>query len=252
MALLLWHKRNRANSRRGPAVGRWGGLRSSGSSDTRHHGPSESMGGILNDIGPAIATAATAGSRDDFTSAEDEKTESPITPANRHDSVTSLSYPTSHPRASTTSLGHNQTSQSYAATALQHGLPIPVPISDTERHKRGSMDVADLSYSLSTPGTRLSHASKRGTEPPIDIIPMDRPNSGNRRASRKPVPQYDASEIEVRSSIIDMPSFEPSSMNSQSRSSTINISNSPKRISVPLDARPMHYLVPDMPPPGKP
>jgi hypothetical protein len=248
MALLLWHRRNRVNSRHGPAVGRWGGLGSSGASDAGHHGPSESMGGILNDIGPAIATAATAGSRDDFTSAEDEKPELPITSANRHDSVTSLPYPTPLRRASTASLSHNQINQSHAATALQHDLPFPMPFNDTEGHKRGSVDVADLSYSLSAPGSRLSHASKRRTDPPTEIIPMDRSASGNRRASRKPVPQYDATEIEVRSSLVDMPPELPT-MNPQSRNS---ISNSPKQKSIPLDARPMHYLIPDMPPSGKP
>jgi hypothetical protein len=81
---------------------------------------------------------------------------------------------------------------------------------------------------------------------------MDRSVSGSRRASRKPVPQYDATEIEVRSSIVDIPPFELPSMNRHSHNLAANVPSNPKRKSTSMDVRPMHYLIPDMPQSGNP
>ncbi|KIM78239.1 hypothetical protein PILCRDRAFT_600759 [Piloderma croceum F 1598] len=238
-ALLLWRKSRQVRSRRGAAVGRWGGLGSNASGEpfTRdkvvngnHHGPSESMGGMLNDVGPA-ANNTIASSRDDFDSVdEEEKLSSPLSPAQRPDSIVVLPYSAAHRRGS--------------SVAFERHSDIPLPAIDTraDSRRRRSLDQIDYRHSpaSSSPPSTTKNSSRK---PSAEMIPMDRSSSGgNRRSSRKPVPQYDAAEIQGNV----LPSSEQLAMDF---SSTPN--GNPKHKLSSGDIRPIHYLMPDMPTPNK-
>jgi hypothetical protein len=244
-ALFLWRKNRQLRSRRGAAVGRWGGLGSNASSggdpftrDKALHGPSESMGGMLHDISPAAAgggNTVTASSRDDFDSVLDseEKFSSPISP--RPDSMVILPYSPTHRRGS-------------SSTAFERHSDIPLPPIDTRAYdpRRRSLDspttttaaAADYRHSpgSSPPSTKIS-----SRKPSAEMIPMDRSASGKRRSSRKPVPQYDdddAADMQQQSHNVPLPSSEPA---------TTDFGSTPKHKLSSGDVRPVHYLIPDMP-----
>jgi len=245
-AVLFSRRDRRLSSRRGAAVGKWGGLGSTGPGDpfTRdkvstkdtNHGPSESMGGILNDVDPAIIT--TASSRDD--SLDEEKMASSITSTRKLGSVAVPLNMNTHHRISTSSSGRNRPS-----TAFER-IPMPV-IDTTESHRRFSVDIPGHASAISTPDTpRPSPMSpRRPGNFSTEAIPMDRSASGSRRTSRKPVPAYDEAEIEAHNGYSNLP-LPPK--DSSSSHTTDNISSSPKNKSIPGDVQPMHLLMPDMPP----
>jgi hypothetical protein len=184
---------------------------------------------MLNDVGPAGNTV-TASSRDDFDSVEEEeKLSSPISPAQRPDSIVVLPYSAAHRRGS---------------SALERHSDIPLPAIDprADNRRRLSLDLTDYRHSPgSSPSTKSS-----SRKPSAEMIPMDRSTSGNRRSSRKPVPQYDAAEIQ---SNVGMPSSEQLATDFNSSYPPPN--GNPKHKLSSGDIRPIHYLIPDMPTPNK-
>jgi len=274
-ALLLLHKSGRSQDRRPAAVGRWGGLGSTDDGDpfsggkittegsaSRGHGQSESTAGILNDIGPAIATAVTTRLHDDIDSTEDEKN-SPTTPASVPDLPPVLPYTAHHRRTSTTSSLHNQTRQPRTSSTLERdSIAMPVIATHTDARRRGSLDVVDHGRSPPAPRTaRLSQPfmnspdKKEILSPEINRSTLG--GAGGRRASRKPVPQYDVSDIEADAAWSDLSNiggrspFSPPPIDSHFPNSSTNSSNNPNHKSSPGDPRSLHYLIPDSPPAGK-
>lgn len=258
-ALLFVRKQNNAaRSRRG----NWGGLagastdsqaafakggRSTGQSASGGvHKPTESTGGMLNDIGPAIATATVTSSQDDLDSGEDEKFSSPTSPSVLHDIQPVAYSPTHAHRTSASSQVPNysrprtstqQSDTSISSATIHRGVPT-ADIADYHR--------ADRSPSLPVSSRSTNNSPRAADFSSAEMIPMGRSASsqsamGARRASRKPVPQYDASELEQQSSSsnAELPSFdfEPNQ--------TLN--HKPSNGSVGQ----MHYLIPDMPPPSR-
>jgi len=205
------------------------------------HGITDSTRDILNDGGPAIATASTTCSHDmHFT--ENEKTASPTTYATDNNSRP-LPYTTNHHRTSTASSFRNQNRQPHSASPFDRDS-IAMPFTDgyDDALRRGSVDVSDHRRSVSTPGTarKLHTNSPHKTE--FLSSEMIRPMSGfavPRRASRKPVPQYD--EPDVKQS--------PRSLtDTDSPDSIANTNNSSQSSSG--DPRSVHYLMPDLPQAG--
>lgn len=275
-ALLLLRKNKRASrSRRATNVG-WGGLKSTDSQDPfsgggqapghsssgGNHGPTESMGGILNDSGPAAAD----NSQEDLYSIVDEKG-SPTSPSvlGNADFVPPLPY--NNRRASVTSSINNQaTNYSRPRTSSVRNSNNSIPLADTQppSRSRASVDIADYARSASLPGMSRPTVSPRKPEfSSAEMIPMGRSTSSNsalgaRRASRKPVPQYDASELEGHSSSsnVELPSFDfESSQISGDSPVRPGGSDGPfgglNHKSSFGDAKQMHYLIPDMPPPAR-
>ena len=238
-ALLFVRRKNQAgHSRRG----NWGGLgdvstesRGAGRNASGGiHKPTESTGRILNDIGPAIATATVASSLDDLDFREDEKFSS-STSSNALHNVQPIVYNPTH--AHRTSGSSRQSNNSTSSATVHRGVPT-ADIADYHRTERSpSLPVSPRSTTGLPRATDLSSA---------EMIPMGRSSSsqsamGARRASRKPVPQYDAAELEQQpsSSNVELLPFDLDAMQALNRQPS---NGSVKQI---------HYLIPDMPPPSK-
>lgn len=231
--MMLMRRKNRsARARRSFSDPHDPFTRGKSASATRHHGPSESTGGMLSDIGPAIATAVDAHSNENLYSA-DEKGGSPGK-ASSIDAIAQLAYTggAHHRSSSSSSLNQPPT----ARTSLSHSRASPT------NGRRPSLDAADYLRSerlASNPGAQRSIPPR--TAAGIESIPMGRSSSGqSRRASRKPVPQYDASELQVTASEVSLPMPSPQDPGSGLRHQSSS-----------GDIRPVHYLMPDLPPPGQ-
>lgn len=231
--MMLMRRKNRsARARRSLSDPRDPFTRAKPTGAARHHGPSESTGGMLSDIGPAIATAVDAHSNENLYFG-DEKGGSPGK-LSSIDAVAQLAYAggAHHRSSSSSSLNQPPT----ARTSLSHSRASP------SNGRRPSLDTADYLRSERS----LSNPSAQRQLPPrtaalIESIPMARSSSGqSRRASRKPVPQYDESELQATASEISLPM-------PLSQDSGIGLRHQGSS----GDVRPVHYLIPDLPPPGQ-
>ncbi|KZP17488.1 hypothetical protein FIBSPDRAFT_27019 [Athelia psychrophila] len=207
----------------------------------RHHGPSESTGGMLisdtgHDIGPAIATAVEAHSNEDLYSVSEKDMSGSPGKSSIDAALAHLSYTggNNHRSSSSSTLNHQPLT---ARTSLSHSRGSPPD------GRRPSLDIADYARSersSSAPGAPRPF-SPRTVAATSEFIPMGRSSSGaSRRASRKPVPQYDASELQATPSEQSLPS--PLHIGAESGLRHQSSSG---------DVRPVHYLIPDMPPPGQ-
>ena len=238
-ALFFLRRRNRVARGR---HGSWGGVRATSTDSyaafTRAGrgtgqnatGGVQPTGGKFDDIGLTIAVAS---SQDELPFGEDEKF-SPTSSSILHN-VPPIAYRPSH--ANRTSVSSRQSDNSVSSAIVHRGVPA-VDITDYHRTERSpSVPV------LSRPTTNSSRIADLSS---AEMIPMGRSSSsqsavGARRTSRKPVPQYDAAELErqSRTSNVELPSFDFESMQTLNRQSSNGSFGQ------------VHYLIPDMPPPSR-
>lgn len=238
---VRWAKFPSTDSQDPFATGKFSGNKNSGqwsSSDERRSKES---------IGSKLDIVAVVPSTDLFDDHEKEASPS-STKSNTLASVTPMSYDNRQISASSASQPPNYSrprvhSTRNPARNSADAIPFNVHL-DSRQHS--SLDILDPRVDRSSipsmpPSTYYPHKSSS------EMIPLGRSASSRstsvRRTSRKPVPRYDASELEghPHSNNTDLPPFD------LGLGPVPNLSHK----SSSGDVRPVHYLIPDMPPHNK-
>ncbi|KAH7924372.1 hypothetical protein BV22DRAFT_512659 [Leucogyrophana mollusca] len=280
---VLWLMRRRRRPSRGGgdrrSVGRWGSLTSNSShvnpggsardlTSNHYHGHTASAGEMLPPLVADKSVASTpGGSNEDVDSLRDEKllSRNSLPPPSPFDNIVDAPLPYRGNRSSTYSL------QTPSVAGCSHARASSVRTSNNgleeqAQRLRSSMDgslflrTERLSMPAS-PGaiirTPTSPARARDDYPPFPspISPVARSNSGTRRTPRKPVPYYDPSELQ--SSSHETPTLDTHSTlttageSSQSGTEAFTSQTELSHKASFGSNRPVHYLIPDMPPPRR-
>ena len=287
--LCLWVRRRKRSfvGRRGSRDRTWGSLKSnrssiqpgdSGAQLAGNHFHSDSTGAILQDVAgsKASATATPASSVEDAISVSGEKLVSPAsssgmspfdvlnTPVHydRRTSIYSIQTPTSAVASDPfrSRVPSTRTSNQSLEKQAQR-IRSSMETSTRRRSERLSMPT------LPSPGlSRIPHSpthTQSGEEYPLTAVtptPVNRSISAGavsisaRRASRKPVPQYDASLLVEDKSADSVSTHTAGAESSQSHGAGLGTGarGTPSDLVHKAsfgDGRPVHYLIPDMPPP---
>jgi len=289
VAIIIWLRR-RKRIKRIPArggfsmrnMGQWGSLPSNASSmrpkntdfaNRHYHGHTESTAGMLESVTGSKASKTNPPGDDERVTevGESEKTHSTyshsipgINPLdspgysvspNRHSPMYSIQSP-----ASATDPSRFRTASAPSSNALEqqaHRIRSSMESSACLRTERLSMPViapAALDRSPSTPIRRAADYPELGAE--ASSVQRSASTSGStpHRTARKPVPHYNPSEFPVQdgdrtrtSSTVAVGSSMCNSAESMPSSGTPDVSRMPSL----GHGRPVHYLIPDMPPPSK-
>lgn len=270
-------------SKQKQSVGRrWSSLRSNDSAamspaggshgSTHSHGHSESMGEILivADGGKVSETTTTRDSDEYHGNNGEEKetrpyspgemtpvdaTDNPLSHYQRHIPAHSLQGP--YPLAESSFRG--ETSRTRAASAQYSKQSLELHAARLRSSMESSVYLRTERFSLpalatSTPHTPTSPSQGRDEYPPSPGAATPGGHSSSigavsaRRTSRKPVPHYDASEFcdDLRSAVDNRSTFTAG----ESSHSHCTESLSPINDMLGLPQSRIHYLIPDMPPPG--
>ncbi|KIJ63039.1 hypothetical protein HYDPIDRAFT_29734 [Hydnomerulius pinastri MD-312] len=289
LAGLLYLRRRRRSSARGGSMkrrsGRWGSLTSNSSikpggstrdlANDHYDGYSASTGGMLQGVagGKASATTTPGGSDADVTTMGEDKVVSPRSPpgmnpfeildspfqSGRRASIYSLQGPAAiaeSSRSRTTSVRTSNHSLEQQAHRIRSSMESSMYL----RTERLSMPILPAT---SLPRTPTSPARSREEYPlsPITPSPVNRSASAGagsvtRRTPRKPVPQYDPSELREDSASTaqdTVSTFAAESSHSHGTGTGTETHGQPELAHKSSfgSGRPVHYLIPDMPPPPR-
>ncbi|KAF9226248.1 hypothetical protein BS17DRAFT_776946 [Gyrodon lividus] len=288
--VLLSLRRRRRHSVKGREVGRWGSLNSrssnvtaGGSARQLTNNPfnvhSESTGGTQQNVaGGKASTITTPGdSNEDVTTTGEEKLVSPTSPGidpfevldtpmryDRRASIYSLQSPgviAERSRPCATSVRMSNQSLEQQAHRIRSSMESSMYL----RTERLSMPILPPSGLPRTPTSPGASRSKDDYPPsPVAPSPVDRSVSAGtglvtRRTPRKPVPQYNASESrgDPASTAPDSVSiFTTAAESSHSHGTGVGTEKhgAPSELSHKAsfgNGHPVHYLIPDMPPPQR-
>lgn len=276
--ILIWLRRRKRPPARGGFIvrhmGRWGSLASNASgtrpkhsdfANRHYHGHTESTSGMLKSV--TSSKTSNTNPAGDFEGhvaevGESEKTHStyshpvplPDSLGNptRHTSISSVQCP---PSATDTSRSRTQsvlTSNPFEQQAqrIRSSMESSACLR-TDRLSIPAVPPAVLDRSPSTPIRRAAEDPELGTEPASVKRSTSASGSGPHRTPRKPVPHYNPSEFPAEdgdptrsSSTAPVGSSTPHSAGSTPYSGTPDVSRMPSL----TRGRPVHYLIPDMPP----
>ncbi|KZT24152.1 hypothetical protein NEOLEDRAFT_1242640 [Neolentinus lepideus HHB14362 ss-1] len=233
--------RARSVSGSGPAGG-WGGLKSAGLQHRSRdrNAPTESVGTVVGQ------TAYTPhGSDSEVNSLEGEK----ILAARPYENVASLGYDVKRSSTASSIASTAVSSSSRPQSSSAHGPPIAKrdSQSSTRNRPRRSFEAGSPRRVAVPPISYMppSHVPDSHPYPPSpqspEPVPLSRSASGGRRAARKPVPKYDASEF------TDIETGSEMTAPSTVQHETIGLPELNHKSS--LGEKKMHYILPDMPPP---
>jgi len=283
--VCLWSRRRKRSFGGGRRDGKWGSLKSTSSStppedggvqptSNNFHAHSESMGAILHDVGGGkmSATSTPGGSDEDVIVVSEEKLVSPASSSGMSP-FDALNTPLHHDRRISM-----YSIQTPAAAAVSENLRSHAPSAFTstqglelQAHRiRSSMETSfrrrSERLSMPTlPSPALSRSTTRTQEEyplaPVSPTPVNRSISAGavsmaaRRTARKPVPQYDSILLEGKNAD-SASSFTGGAGSSQSHGTGLGTGayGTPSGLVHKAsfgDGRPVHYLIPDMPPPQR-
>lgn len=208
-----------------------------GSSDERRS--TESIGSKLDVVTPAASTDPFGDEKDASPSSTKSSTLASVIPLSYDNGqISTSSHPPNYSRPRVPSTRNS-------ARNSANALPFDV-LPDSRQHY--SLDILDPRVERPPSLPNMPPATYYSHEESSEMIPLGRSSSsrstGNRRASRKPVPRYDPSELEIQlgaTNKVDVPPFNPESEPVSSLNHKLSFG----------DVRAVHYLIPDMPPPHK-
>ncbi|KII91297.1 hypothetical protein PLICRDRAFT_173173 [Plicaturopsis crispa FD-325 SS-3] len=222
-----------------------------------HHLPSESVGTILSGADHRTPGTTPGGSEEDVGSLADEKTIASVG-GGPFDLAKPLAYTAAYPGqpnrrgSSTSSVSYTQYQNSgrpraataaSSATNLHNTSPVsPAYTADSPNRRRSSIDGA----------VYLRNGAPTSPRSPdvAEMIPMERSASGHaRRTPRKAVPKYNPEDLPPPPLHVDAAPASRSHIDLTHSPISPNLNH--KSSFGPGDNRPVHYLIPDMPPPAR-
>lgn len=289
--ICLWLRRRKRSlvGGGGSKDRKWGSLSSTSSSiqpggngaqltGNRFHAHSESAGAILQDVagGKAFATTTPGGSDEDVVVVSEEKLVSPAsssgmrpfddalnTPVHfdSHASTYSIQTPTVVASEGSRSCGPSIRTSSQSLEQQAQRIRSSMDTSVRRRGERLSMPTLP-SPALSRLPHLPTHTQEEYPLTPVPPTPINRSISAGavsmtaRRTPRKPVPQYDSSLLLEDKNTDSVSTFTAGAESSQSHGTGFGAG----AYGTPSDlvhkasfgnGRPVHYLIPDMPPPQR-
>lgn len=263
---------------------KWGSLKSTSSStppedsggqpaNNNFHAHSESMGAILHDVvgGKVSGTSTPGGSDEDVIVVSEEKLVSPASSSGMSP-FDALNTPLHHDRR--VSMYSTQTPAAAISESFRSHAPSAYPstqgLEQQAQRIRSSMETSvrrrsDRLSMPTLPSPALSRSTTRTQEEyplgPVSPTPVNRSISTGaismtaRRSARKPVPQYDSILLEGKNAD-SASSFTGGAGSSQSHGTGLGAGayGTPSGLVHKAsfgDGRPVHYLIPDMPPPQR-